>query len=154
MDMVTRIYADTSVFGGVFDEEFRSESIALFDMIRQGKLNIVTSALVAGEIGYAPEEIQTLFAEIAGRAEMVEINNEALDLRDSYIDAGVVSSNWGDDALHVALASVARCVVIVSWNFKHIVHYQKIPRYNEVNLAKGYAPIAIHSPMEVITYEE
>jgi len=38
------------------------------------------------------------------------------------------------DALHVAVATVSNCRLIVSWNFKHIVNFQKIPLYNGVNL--------------------
>ena len=37
------------------------------------------------------------------------------------------------DALHVAVATVSGCSVIVSWNFKHIVNYRKIPLYNAIN---------------------
>ncbi len=67
---------------------------------------------------------------------------------------GVVSENWLDDAVHVATATVAGCSLIVSWNFRHIVHYQKIPKYNAVNALMGYASIAIHSPREVLADEE
>jgi hypothetical protein len=28
--------------------------------------------------------------------------------------------------------------MIISWNFKHIVHFQKIPKYNAVNALNGY----------------
>jgi hypothetical protein len=54
----------------------------------------------------------------------------------------------------VALATVAACAVLVSWNFKHIVHYDKIAWYNAVNTVEGYSAIAIHSPQEVVGYEE
>jgi hypothetical protein len=54
----------------------------------------------------------------------------------------------------VALATVTGCAVIVSWNFQHIVHFQKIPLYNAVNVLKGYRSIAIFSPREVILYED
>jgi len=43
--------------------------------------------------------------------------------------------------------------VIVSWNFKHIVHYQKVPLYNAVNVLKRLSPLEIRSPSEVI-YDE
>ena len=56
--------------------------------------------------------------------------------------------------MHVAVATVANCDVIVSWNFKHIVHYQKIPLFNAVNVLEGYNSIWIHSPQEVIAYED
>ena len=44
--------------------------------------------------------------------------------------------------------------MIVSWNFKHIVHYQKIPLYNAVNTLQGYGNIFIYSPLEVMGYED
>ena len=58
------------------------------------------------------------------------------------------------DALHVALAAISHCPALVSWNCKHIVHFGKIPRYNAVNVALGYSPLGIHTPAEVIAYEE
>lgn len=54
----------------------------------------------------------------------------------------------------LAIATVSNCSLIVSWNFVHIVHFEKIKRYNAVNTLNGYAAIAIHSPQEVIQYEE
>jgi hypothetical protein len=43
---------------------------------------------------------------------------------------------------------------VVSWNFRHIVHFQKIPLYNAVNILKGYDQIGVFSPLEVLSYEE
>ena len=63
-------------------------------------------------------------------------------------------SKYSDDALHVAVATVSGCSLIVSWNFKHIVHFQKIPLYNAINAIQGYPQIAIFSPLEVIRYED
>ena len=54
----------------------------------------------------------------------------------------------------MALATVAECALIVSWNFQYIVHFQKIPLYNAMNTLKGYQQIAIYSPREVIEYED
>jgi hypothetical protein len=54
----------------------------------------------------------------------------------------------------VAVGTVSACRAIVSWNFQHIVHFQKIPLYNGINQSLGYAPIAIHSPEEVIANED
>lgn len=45
-----RVYVDTSVFGGVFDEEFQKASQGFFDQIRGGQFNLVTSAVVEQEI--------------------------------------------------------------------------------------------------------
>jgi len=40
--------------------------------------------------------------------------------------------------------------VILSWNFKHIVHFDRIRGYEAVNLLQGYKPPRIHAPNEVI----
>ena len=98
--------------------------------------------------------MQQLFTEMLTWTTVVPVSPEALDLQQAYLDAGVLTPKWADDALHVAMATVTQCSYIVSWNFKHIVHSQKIPRYNAVNEIQGYRPLAIYSPLEVIHYEE
>jgi hypothetical protein len=57
-----------------------------------------------------------------------------------------------NDLLHIALATIAGADIVVSWNFRHIVRFDKIRQFNAVNLEAGYKPIAIHSPREVTTY--
>jgi len=49
--------------------------------------------------------------------------------------------------------TVSKAKLIVSWNFKHIVNFQKIPLYNAVNTLNGFGEIAIYSPPEVIENE-
>ena len=60
----------------------------------------------------------------------------------------------GGDAAHVAAATVAQADLIVSWNFRHIVHLDKIRFYNAVNAMERYRSIEIRSPLEVIDYED
>ncbi len=86
-------------------------------------------------------------------AEIVEVDERSIELRNAYLKAGIVLPKYSNDALHVALACVSSCTIIVSWNFKHIVHFDKIPLYNAVNILHGYDQIAIYSPLEVIKYE-
>ncbi|MEK6765485.1 MAG: hypothetical protein AABY49_04555 [Planctomycetota bacterium] len=64
-----------------------------------------------------------------------------------------LSNNFEDDARHVTIATTNNVDMIVSWNFKHIVHFEKIRRFNSVNLLEGYKSIEIFSPREVIHYE-
>ena len=75
---------------------------------------------------------------------------EILDLMGKYLAAGVVGKKSAGDAEHIAAASVAKADIIVSWNFKHIVHFDKIRGYHAINLMNGYPMVAIHSPPEVI----
>lgn len=57
---------------------------------------------------------------------------------------------FADDALHVALATLAKTDAIVSWNFKHLVNPIKIRMFNEVNISRGYGTIVIMSPEEIV----
>ena len=148
-----RVYADTSVFGGVFDEEFQTASRIFFDQVRSGRFRLMTSAIVQEEISPAPVEVQEFFAGMLSSMEIADVSEEALGLRAAYLDAQIVSPKWSDDALHVAIATTSGCSLIVSWNFKHIVHFEKIPLYNAVNTLKGYSHVGIFSPLEVIHYE-
>ena len=86
-------------------------------------------------------------------AEVVKLTEGALQLRQAYLNAGIVTAKSAADALHVALATVAKCRLIVSWNFKHIVNLQKIPLYQGVNLVNGYEEIYLYSPPQVLNYE-
>lgn len=71
----------------------------------------------------------------------------------AYLDRGIVTPRYRADALHIAVATVNDVDIVVSWNFKHIVHFDKIAAYNAVSQEFGYKPLRIHSPYEVIRYE-
>jgi len=149
-----RVYADTSVFGGVFDEEFERPSKAFFKTVRKAKFALVTSELVRQEIQAGPKRVQELFLDILPVADIAEVTAETLKLQQAYIDARVLSEKHSPDALHVAVATLSQASLIVSWNFKDIVNFQKIPMYNAVNTLHGYKEIAIYSPLEVVEYED
>ncbi|MCA9426293.1 MAG: type II toxin-antitoxin system VapC family toxin [Candidatus Omnitrophica bacterium] len=148
-----RIYLDTSIFGGVFDSEFEKPSKEFIRLVNLGIYSIVISDVVQRELKNAPPEVRELHEKLVSIADLVVTDRESLQLRDEYIQACVVTEKWRDDALHVALATVNACDLIVSWNFRHIVHFQKIHAYNEVNAKNGYDKIGIHSPLEVMGYE-
>lgn len=149
-----RVYIDTSVLGAVFDDEFKEPTKVFFDQAREGKVNVVLSAAVEDEIAEAPSFVQEFYDSVAEYAEVVAASQEAVLLQKAYLEAGVVGAKWAGDALHVATATDAGCDVIVSWNFKHIVHYDKKRKYNALNILRGYNSIDILTPAEVIEYEE
>lgn len=65
-----------------------------------------------------------------------------------------LTPKYFDDGLHIAIATIAKVDLLVSWNFKHIVHFDKIRLFNSVNIEMGYKTIDIYSPREVTYYEE
>src|SRR5574337_195527 len=94
MMTIPRGYADSCVFGGVFDEEFGGTSRTFFEQVREGRFSLVTSALVHEEIDPGPPDVQRFFAEILRYMDVAEINQPALDLRSAYVEAGIVAPKW------------------------------------------------------------
>ena len=152
---VIRVYADTSVFGGCFDDEFMDDSVAFFHDIESGRFTLVVSSVTSRELNVAPDHVQRVLTSLpVEHVEIIPDSPEIMALREAYIQAGVVGVGSSADAEHVAAASVAQVDMIVSWNFKHIVHFDKINGYHGVNLIHGYKPVAIYSPKEVIDHEK
>ena len=149
-----RIYADTSVLGGVFDFEFSAASSKFLDQVKMKRFQLVISPVVEEEISEAPRRVQALYQSVAPLAELAPVTEAVVRLQQAYLRARILSSKWARDALHVASASASGCRIIVSWNFRHIVHYKKIALYNAINIREGYFPIGIHTPQEVIEYEK
>ena len=146
-----RVYVDTSVVGGCLDEEFAGESRALLEMARRGEIMILVSDLLFKELARAPKTVQQVLVDLPRECvEEIQQSDASQHLCQAYLDAGVVSPQSENDAHHVALSTVARADVIVSWNFKHIVHFDKIRLFNAVNLREGYPLIDIRSPKEMV----
>jgi hypothetical protein len=150
---VQRVYTDTSVIGGCFDEEFAPWSNGLMTDFRLGNYEAVTSEVVAAEIEPAPDDVREKYADLKRYgATVVEVTEEVVNLADAYEHRGILSTTYRDDGLHIAAATVHEVDVLTSWNFKHIVHFEKIRTFNAVSQELGYKPIDIRSPREVTNY--
>jgi len=148
-----RVYIDTSVIGGCLDEEFSPWSNILFEEFRAGLKIPVVSDITMQEIEMAPLEVQKVVESVSDKLESVLLDREAAVLAKAYLDEKIITDKYLLDAQHIALASIEKVDVLVSWNFKHIVNLNRIRLYNSVNLKKGYALIDIRSPREVINEE-
>jgi len=149
-----RIYIDTSVIGGCFDDEFKKYSNLFFKQVKLKKYFVLLSPLTHVELENAPEKVKNILDTLPADSKIdVPFENEAKELAEAYIQTKIVGNSSIDDAYHVAIATVAGADLILSWNFKHIVNFEKICKFNSVNLAYGYKSIDIRSPME-LNYED
>ncbi len=152
--MKPRLYFDTSVFGGVFDEEFEEISLLLFEKVKLGEIVCVYSDLSVAELKNAPEKVRVFFQSLPPeKMELVSVTEEAFLLADMYIQEKVVGKTSLDDCRHIAIATIHKADYLVSWNFKHIVNVFRIRGYNAVNLKHGYAQLDIRSPREIVNDE-
>ncbi|MFM2048960.1 MAG: hypothetical protein RI955_1508 [Bacteroidota bacterium] len=147
----SRIYIDTSVVGGYFDEEFEIATKLLFERIVNRDFIIYFSEVNETELSLAPQHIQDVKKIIpADCYHYLNLDEEAKSLAQSYIDEKALGKASLNDAYHIAIASVNRLDCLVSWNFKHIVNFDKIKLFNSINLKLGYPLIDIRTPSEFL----
>ena len=145
-----RVYLDTSVIGGCFDKEFKEHSILLINEIIAGKKQGIISEITVKELSTAPKQVTDYFEEIYKYLEVLEPSDEITNLADMYLSEKIVTEKYYEDLLHIAYATVYQIDVLTSWNFKHIVNFQRINLINAANIKNGYKALAIYSPMEVV----
>ena len=153
--MKQRIYIDTSVVGGYFDEEFSEATQELFKRLESNEIVFVVSDLLDLELIGAPLKVQELLDGFSpDKFERIQLTEEAIKLADTYVAEKVVGKTSLEDCRHIALATINRVDVLASWNFKHIVNLDRIKGYNSINYRLGYPMSEIRSPKDLIHYED
>lgn len=148
--MRQRIYIDTSVIGGLFDIEFSTDTKLFFDRVQNGEIKIVYSEITNDELSGAPDKVKNYLKKLNSKhKEFIEITPEAVNLADTYIRDKVVGKTSRADCIHIALATIHKVDILVSWNFKHIVNITRIRGYNSVNLRLGHQTLEIRTPKEI-----
>ena len=150
-----RVYADTSVYGGCFDEEFKQASRALFREVSGGRFGLVVSETLQRELAEAPEGVKQVLAGLdIGNLEFIEISSELTQLRDAYLQAGILGGASQDDAEHIAAASVADLDLVVSWNCKLLFISTRSRALESSIFSTATSPCASTHPRRLSSCEE
>lgn len=153
--MTKRVYIDTSVVGGQFDKEFSADTVPFFQAVSKGLFVLVVSDLLEAELLRAPQHVLDFLTTLpVQQIENIRLTPEASELADQYIKAKVVGQTSRADCQHIAMATLAKADILVSWNFKHIVNLDKIRGYNGINYQLGHNMIEIRTPKEIINYDD
>ncbi|MGL4944059.1 MAG: PIN domain-containing protein [Thermoguttaceae bacterium] len=151
-----KVYLDTSFINYLVaprQPDKMRETLALWKIFAsEDRFELVISETVDEELRacYEPKKSRLLamLSEIA--TDFVVETPEVVVLARHYIEFDVLHPKHYYDLLHIAHASVSRCQIIVSWNFKHFVNFKTMDRVNAVNLVDGYDPIRIVSPLMLL----
>jgi predicted nucleic acid-binding protein len=85
-ELKQRIYIDTSVVGGFFDEEFKEATVKLFNRLENNEIIFVVSELLDLELVNAPIKVRELLTFYnKDKFERIEFTEEALLLAETYI---------------------------------------------------------------------
>ena len=111
----TKIYIDTSIVGGYFDEKFEVATKALFKRLENKEVIFVISEVLTGELEGAPQHVKTLLDNYKDDCfEEVYLTDEAKALANCYIAEGVMTAKYIDDCRHIAIATINKVDILAS----------------------------------------
>lgn len=155
-----RLYLDSSILGWSLNRgnpgRF-TEANKLLQEIAKGKFVGAYSWVNEQEVEAAPEHIAKMLWRKIGEAKLkrvpMRLTKQVDDLAKIYCVKGIVPSNFENDALHIAVATLWKADALVSYNFEHIVNLQIMVKVNEVNSALNLNEIFLCQPQEVMISE-
>ncbi|GHS89872.1 hypothetical protein AGMMS49957_14060 [Synergistales bacterium] len=147
-----KIYLDTSVISHLQHEDAPEKmryTLLFWDELKIGKYGVVISDLTLREVRRCPQPKQVDMLNYLEEIEysVLRDSDEVKALAEEYIENGVLTRKNENDCMHIALATIGDCDVIVSWNFKHMVRLKTIQGVRVTNAKNGYfKPIDIVQP--------
>ncbi|HXF39653.1 MAG TPA: hypothetical protein VN687_08070, partial [Blastocatellia bacterium] len=96
---------------------------------------------------------RTAYLNLVRDLPMVEVTEEAAILADGYVEKGIFHRKYLADALHVALASVAKADLLVTWDFGYIANVHRQSRVQLFNTIAGFFVPMIVTPEFLINAE-
>ena len=155
MNHKIKIYLDTSVIShlqAIDTPEKMTDTLVLWEDIKTGIYDVVISNVTIDEINDCAEPKRSFMLEELKKIPLTVIETETKveKLSKEFIQLGILKEKNIDDCMHIATALLAKCDIIVSWNFKHIVNDRTIEGVKTISKTKGFESIKIYCPSILI----
>lgn len=150
-----KVYLDTSVISYLYQEdafERMQDTLALWELFRQGVYEVYISDIVLREIDQCTDEKLRVLLNYMKQIKyhVIETDKDTVELAGKFIDFGVLHEKSFDDCQHIAAAILAGCDVIISWNFKHIVNVKTVKGVKIITTMEGYKDLLIYPPSALL----
>ena len=111
--MRLRVYIDSSVVGGYFDEEFEDDTRLFFDRIFKKDFLVHFSEVSETELSLAPDFVKDLKSKIPLDCyKYLDLDDDARELAETYLNERILGKASLNDAYHIAIATVNRLDVL------------------------------------------
>jgi predicted nucleic acid-binding protein len=146
-----KIYLDTSAISHLEQPEKPSEqaySFKMFESIKADEYEVYLSSVVFDEIDdCSPPKKEALMNHIAEvEYEMLSISDTVNSLAELIIEKKVLPKNSIRDSQHIAVAIIAGCDYIVSWNMNHMANVKTNRNIRHIVIDEGYKEILLVPP--------
>jgi predicted nucleic acid-binding protein len=134
------------------DRDGHAETVKLFEAIKEGKYEAYTSYLTVLELESAKEPKRGKMLALVNEYNITVLDdsNEVKYLAGLYIAEKIIPLNYGNDSVHIAIASTYGLDCVLSYNFKHINRLKTKIHTERVNQAEGYNGVMICTAKEVL----
>lgn len=119
----------------------------------RGNFGLVCSQTVLDECGRGEKEMATARLNPISDLPLLDLTDEVLEIAQDLLKRQIIPSKAGDDAVHIACASVHRIDYLLTWNCKHIANPRNRPRIRSCLTAYGYEPTIICTPEDLSSNE-
>ena len=153
--MKKNLYLETSVIGAYLDNDdsFRRDLTIRWWEHELRDYTPYVSPLVVRELERSAEPRRTAYLNLIRNVPQYEISEEAAILAEGYISRGIFHRKYIADALHVAIASVNKADLLVTWDFGYIASFHRQSRVQLVNTVGGFFVPMIVTPEFLISAE-
>ena len=117
---------------------------------RRSAFDVYVSQLVVREAREGDPEAAGRRLSVIDELALLDVTSEAEALAFALVEGGVIPSNAGADALHIAVAAVHGVEYLVTWNMAHIANAQLRPGIEEVCRRAGFEPPILCTPEELM----
>jgi hypothetical protein len=117
---------------------------------RRGQYQLFSSAVAVKEAQKGDPALANERLRFLAEATLLDVTPSATDLALELLRSTGIPARADVDALHVAVAAVHGMDYLVSWNCKHIVNANILPRVYSVCRASGLEPPLICTPQELM----
>lgn len=118
--------------------------------ILQKKYDLYISALVIQEASRGDKEAANKRLQAISHVPVLEITEKTRAVAQSLMNKNAVSTEFEEDALHIAVASVNGMDFLLTWNFSHINNALKKSKIISAIEKLGFIPPEICSPEELL----
>ncbi|HXG63996.1 MAG TPA: type II toxin-antitoxin system VapC family toxin [Blastocatellia bacterium] len=146
--MKKTLYLETSVIGAYLDngEPFRRDLTIRWWEHELRDYEPYISPLVVRELERSDEPRRAAYLNLIRDVPQFEVSEEAAILAEGYVARGIFHRKYLGDALHVAIASVNKADMIVTWNFGYLANVHRQSRVQLFNTVAGFFVPMIVTP--------
>ena len=118
--------------------------------LKRDQHELFTSQIALDEIAAGEREMARRRLALIGRIPVLELTSDAEALAVNILQSGLLPASADSDAAHIALATVHKMDILLTWNCRHIANAAIVGRLRRLVEVQGRQLPEIYTPEELL----